>query len=119
MRRSSRRSRPTACWSTKRARGGSRYATFWVWPSPTNPTLRKTAAPNSSAASRRIARSANSGLLPALRTVEQFLVGEHQRDHRLDHRHAADADAGVVAALGRNFGRVPFARDRLNWGQDR
>ena len=34
----------------------------------------------------------------ALRPVQQLVVGQHQRHHRLDHRRAADADAGIVAA---------------------
>jgi hypothetical protein len=32
--------------------------------------------------------------LPALRAVQQLVVGQHQRHHRRDHRRAADADAG-------------------------
>ena len=32
----------------------------------------------------------------ALRAVQQFVVGEHQRHHRLDDRRAAQPDAGVV-----------------------
>ena len=39
------------------------------------------------------------GELPALPSVQQFVVGQHQRDHRFDHRRAADGDAGIVTAL--------------------
>ena len=34
----------------------------------------------------------------ALGAVEQLVVGQDQRDHRLDHRRAAQPDAGIVAA---------------------
>src|SRR3546814_19524400 len=43
----------------------------------------------------------------------------HQRHHRLDHGHAADADAWIVAALGGDFGRRTVAIDCLYRGQDR
>ena len=40
------------------------------------------------------------------------MVGQHQRHHRLDHRHAADPDAGIVAALGADFGGLAIAVER-------
>ena len=39
-----------------------------------------------------------------LATVAQEMVGEHAGHHGLADRHGADADAGVVAALGDHFG---------------
>ena len=38
--------------------------------------------------------------LPTLSPVQQLVIRQHQRHHRFDHRRAANADAGVVAALG-------------------
>jgi hypothetical protein len=54
-----------------------------------------------------------------LGAVQQLLVGQDQRHHRLDHRRGADADAGIVAALGADLGRLAVAVDRLDRGQDR
>src|SRR5690606_20560287 len=59
-------------------------------------------------------KSARSSTRPlsALRPVEQLVVGEDERHHRLDDRRAADADAGVVASLGDDVGRLAGAVDR-------
>jgi hypothetical protein len=48
--------------------------------------------------------------LPDLAAMPQQVIGEHAGHHRLTHRHGADADAGVVAALGEAL------RDSA-WGQ--
>jgi hypothetical protein len=57
-------------------------------------------------------------VLSALRAVEQFLIGEHQRHHRLDHRRSANADAGIMTAFGDDFGRFTGVGDCLDWGED-
>src|SRR3546814_7784075 len=49
---------------------------------------------------------------PALRPVQQLVVGENQRHHRLDDRGAADTDAGVVTTLGHDIGRLARLVDR-------
>jgi hypothetical protein len=41
----------------------------------------------------------------ALRAVAQRVIHEHERDHRFGDRRGADADAGIVAAFGDDFGR--------------
>src|SRR3546814_228408 len=56
---------------------------------------------------------------PALRPVQQLVVGENQRHHRLDDRGAADTDAGVVTTLGHDIGRLARLVDRRHGGQDR
>src|SRR5256885_342645 len=56
---------------------------------------------------------------PALRAVQQLLVGEDQRHHRFDNRRGADADARIVPALGDDLRFVPFAVDRRHRRQDR
>ena len=47
------------------------------------------------------------------------MVGEHDRQHRFADRHGADADARVVAALGRDLGLVAGAVDRAARSEDR
>lgn len=42
----------------------------------------------------------------ALTAVAQELIGEHTGHHRFADRHSTDADAGIVAPLGGNFGLV-------------
>jgi hypothetical protein len=42
-----------------------------------------------------------------LRPVEQQVIEQNAGHHRLAHRHRADADAGVVAALGDDLGVRP------------
>ena len=42
--------------------------------------------------------------LPALGPVEQQVIGEHAGHHGLADGHGADAEAGIVAAPGRNLG---------------
>src|SRR3990167_3921496 len=54
-----------------------------------------------------------------LRAVEQFMVGEDKRHHRLDHRRAANADTRIVAALGHDIGRLARLVHRRHRGQDR
>src|SRR5258708_4120985 len=49
---------------------------------------------------------------PALCRVAQQMVREDHGDHRLAHGRRADADAGVVAALGRDLGVVAVDVDR-------
>ncbi len=56
--------------------------------------------------------------LPALGPVAQQVVGEHTGHHRLADGHGADADAGVVAALGRDFGVTAGGIDRALRLQD-
>ena len=53
-----------------------------------------------------------------LSAVEQLVIGQHQRQHRLCHRHAADTDARIVPALGAHFGRLAGAGDRRHGGED-
>src|SRR3546814_12132305 len=67
----------------------------------------------------RRSRARPGSALAALGAVEQFLVGQHQRHHRFDHRHAANADAGVVAALGHDVRRLALAGDGFARDQDR
>ena len=38
-------------------------------------------------------------ILSALPPVQQLVVGQHERNHRLDHRRAANSDAGVVTSF--------------------
>ena len=47
------------------------------------------------------------------------MIGDHARHHGLADRHGADADAGVVAAVGRDLGLAAVAVDGLARGQDR
>ena len=51
--------------------------------------------------------------------MTQIMIGDHARHHRLADRHGADADAGIVAALGDDLGLVAVAVDGLARGQDR
>ena len=46
------------------------------------------------------------------------MVEDHAGHHRLAHRHGADADAGVVAALGDDLGVVAGVVDGAPWRQD-
>src|SRR3546814_2965459 len=64
------------------------------------------------------ARSA-SIMSAVLRAVEQFMVGEDERHHRLDHRRAADAHTRIVAALGDDVGRLARLVHRGNGSQNR
>ena len=48
-----------------------------------------------------------AGLPAGLRAMPQQVVGEDAGHHRLAHRHGADADAGVVAALGQDLDILP------------
>ena len=45
-------------------------------------------------------RRGNDAASAALRAVAQQMIGEHAGHHRLADRHGADADAGIVAAVG-------------------
>ena len=51
--------------------------------------------------------------------MAQQMVGQHAGHHRLAHRHRADADAGVVAALGGDFDLVAEAVDGWRGREDR
>src|SRR3546814_20177731 len=63
------------------------------------------------------ARTASiTGISPTLRPVKQLVIGEDERHHRRDHRRAADADAGIVPALGDEPGRLPRRVDRRTGG---
>src|SRR5581483_6879009 len=57
--------------------------------------------------------------LAGLAAMTEVVVGEHDRDHGLADRHGADADARVVAALGRDLGLVALGVDRLARREDR
>ena len=52
-----------------------------------------------------------SSQLTALCFVPQQVIGENQRHHRFRHRHAADGDAGIVAALGDDLGVLALGGD--------
>ncbi len=80
----------------------------------TNRTARTPIAAKKPTSRRRIAQ-----MFAAERAVAQQMVGEHAGDHRLADRHRADADAGVVAAVGRDFDLVAVDIDRAHRGQDR
>mgnify|MGYP000023500347 CR=1 FL=1 len=54
--------------------------------------------------------------LPAM---AEFVVGEDAGEHGFGDRGGADADAGVVAALGADVGVFAVLRDRLALGEDR
>jgi SulP family sulfate permease len=49
--------------------------------------------------------------LPNLPAVQQLVVGQHQRHHRLDHGRAANAHTGIVAALGDHLNRLACCVD--------
>ncbi len=48
--------------------------------------------------------------MAVLGAVAQEVVGEHERHHGLAHGHGANADAGIVAALGDDLGLVALRR---------
>src|SRR6266566_3693329 len=56
---------------------------------------------------------------PDLPAMSEKMIGQHAGHHGLADRHRADADAGVVAALGRNVGVGALAVDRAARRQDR
>lgn len=58
-------------------------------------------------------------MLAYLPPVAQRVIGEHEGDHRLHHRRAANADTGVVAALRHDVGCFAVARDSGHRRQDR
>ena len=53
-----------------------------------------------------------------LATVQQQMIQQNAGHHRLAHGHGADADAGVVTALGDDLGRLARFGDRLARLQD-
>ena len=57
--------------------------------------------------------------LAHLAAMHQIMIGQHACHHRLADRHRADADAGVVAALGDDLGVAAVAVDRPARRQDR
>ena len=56
---------------------------------------------------------------PRLAAMAEVVVGQHDRHHRLADRHRANADARIVAALGRDLGVEAGCVDRLPRRQDR
>src|SRR5437660_199359 len=64
-------------------------------------------------------RPAGSSLVANLSAVAQEVVGEHNGHHGLAHGHGANADAGVVPALGGDFGLVAERVDGAPRGEDR
>ena len=56
---------------------------------------------------------------PDLAAMAQEMVRQHQRHHRFADRHRADADAGIVAALGDDVGIVAVLIDRAARLKDR
>ena len=50
--------------------------------------------------------------------MQQFVIGQDEGHHRCDHGGAADADAGVVAAFGEEFGGRSISRYRGHGGED-
>src|SRR5690606_11060887 len=65
-----------------------------------------TTRPSTARCSAIRAAMASMNGLTALGAVEQLMVREDERHHRLDHRRAANADARIVAALGDDVGRL-------------
>src|SRR5215467_4907998 len=59
------------------------------------------------------------GLAPDLAAVAQEVIGEHAGHHRLANRNRANADAGIVTALGHDLGFVADAIDSAPRGEDR
>ena len=55
----------------------------------------------------------------ALPPMKQLMVCQHQRDHRLDYRDAADSDTWVMAALCHRFGLTTQSIDARNRDTDR
>src|SRR5229473_7786006 len=53
------------------------------------------------------------------RTVAQQMIGEDARHHRLAHRNGANADAGVVPAMGRDLDLVTVDIDGTQRVEDR
>src|SRR5262245_28642465 len=78
---------------------------WWVSRTDTGLTCRLAERPG-----RRVAH------LPAL---AQIMVGDHACHHGLADRHRTDADARIVAALGRHLGFAAVAIHRLPRGEDR
>src|SRR4051794_22581003 len=54
-----------------------------------------------------------------LRAVAQQVIGKHAREHGFAHRYSANADAGIVAALGGDLDLVAEAVHCGAWSQDR
>ncbi len=51
--------------------------------------------------------------------MAQEMVSQHHRHHRFADRHCPDADAGIVPALGDDFGVLVVRRHRLARRDDR
>ena len=51
--------------------------------------------------------------------MAQHMVSEHTSHHRFGNRDGSDANAGVVAALGRDLGLFAKGVDGLSRGQNR
>ena len=54
-----------------------------------------------------------------LAAMTQIVIGDDARHHGLADRHGADADAGIVAALGGDLGLRPIAVDGAPGREDR
>ena len=52
-------------------------------------------------------------LFAGLRSLAQGVVGEHQRGHRLDHRHGAREHAGIMTSASGEFGGLAGGGDGL------
>src|SRR5438128_440230 len=57
--------------------------------------------------------------LAHLAAVAQQVVGQHASHHGLAYRHGADADTGIVAALGHDLGLAALAVDGAARREDR
>src|SRR3546814_19135413 len=58
----------------------------------------------------------------ALGPMQQLLIGQHQRHHGLHDGYAANADAGIVTALGADFAGITLScpgADRDQYGTGR
>ena len=64
-------------------------------------------------------KGASAARSPHLRPVPQEMIGQHQRHHRFGNRHRANADAGVMAALGDDIRICPLRGDRLTRCENR
>ena len=51
--------------------------------------------------------------------MQQQVIGQRTGDHRFNDRHGADGDAGIMAALGDNFGLFARSIDGFFRHQDR
>src|SRR5262249_27445273 len=64
-------------------------------------------------------RERPSRRIPDLPALTQIMIGNDTRHHSLADRHGANADAGIVPALGYDFALAPVAIDGAARRQDR